>query len=1170
MFLQTGGVGPSKRAKQLAALLGKDLAMSIELNEGQNLFGDSVAEAPDIDRDTLSRALYAQLKDVTLEDFVAMFTNGFEAVVDYANLCAGEKTGQRISLNFNPHRLDTGTKRFPISLYRALRDPKFVHGLARVVLLNKKKGATKDLLYASVGMGVQGTSYVQEFPPHVARDLAIAYGMSKRCSILDPCAGWGGRMLGFSAVVNAYTCAEPSARTAAGLRRILQFIQSFRNDFHARINEAPFEDVELEASAFDFAMTSPPYYDTEHYAPGEKINSMNRYASFTEWSQGFYAPLIHRTMRALKPGACFVLNIGSRIYPLNDKLIEISAGKYDVSKEKDRLSASNGLGKTGEGETFYEVKNPGSWVEPDALPIIVEAAPALALSASAFADVMAPLCVSTAQSDVELSAAAVERVESPSAASAAHGGDDFNPLDAFLSALGPEPVSANPRQSEDADTVVSQNETPVPVAPVAVVVLSAHDVAHVMASKQHHIFARHGNLVVTNASQLTDEDRALIKSVRDELLIIAPTFPEETQAKPQSIIQFLGEARVTDDDMPKDWRIEPPPSLRGIDHVELDFETNGLKWWAGDRPIGFALRLPGGQKKYYPFAHVGSAHNLDEAQMRDWFQREMRGKHMRNANTRFDIHMAREWGADLVEQHCTFSDVMHFAALLDDHRKRFALNELAKDVLHREKAGMDLDPTRMAHYEPWIVAKRAEGDVETVAELAAAFWPMLEHEGLQSVRALEDSIIPVVCEMEKHGAPLDVERLQQMNAASEAHYIKLIRDVSHEAGFNFDDSTEAWIRLFDRYKIPLVYSKDKQTGERSAKPTFKDTVLERIDHPVIDMARFAAQLDSLRSKTFKPYLENIDSRGILRVEYHQLRIDDENGQRGTVSGRFSAAYVQQVPNHDNHAAVFGDLYNPRELFVSGAGLFLAGDAAQIEYRIFASHAKNQRVLQAYRDNPHVSFHKYMWPLITKYRPDFSYTSMKQFNFMRIYGGGIVKTAAMMNMITEAQCDMIEATKAQRTSPLLDGAREIERIYNNEMPEVRPLTKKAMHLAMSKCNDYCNKNDDMHHNFKHRGYVKTILGRRSRFPTDYKIHKALNAIIQGSAADIMKTKLVELFNKRKELGFTMRMTVHDEVTGDVPDVEHAQQIQALLNVQSLKTEVPIFWEVGTGKNWAEAK
>jgi DNA polymerase I-like protein with 3'-5' exonuclease and polymerase domains len=1168
--------------------------MAIELQDDTNIFGDTFAAAPDIDRETLSRALYAQLKDVTLEEFVKMFTNSFEAVVDYANLCVGEKTGQRISLLFNPHRLDTGTKRFPRSLYSALRDPSFVNGLARVVLLNKKKGATKDLLYASVGMGVQGTSYVQEFPPHVARDLALEYGMSKKCAVLDPCAGWGGRMLGFSAVVNSYTCCEPSERTARGLRQLLTFVKSFRAEFNATINEKPFEDVELPTQAFDFAMTSPPYYDTEWYAPGEKTSSMNRYGSFTEWSAGFYAPLIHRTMRALRPGACFVINIGSRIYPLNEKLFEIAKDKYRVEVQKGKLSASNGLGKQGEGETFYEIKNPGEYVEPDALAVEVVTAHTAQNAAMHVDEQLPPFDATTLRTapaigvertevahidSVELSAATADSSERETAAasSPADAGSDFNPLDEFLSQVTDEPPKASANASDSAaqrEAKAYENATQpaaVELPPAQSVSLSSHDVLKNFAARGHGIFVKGTKLAVTNSSQLSDEDRALIKEHRDTLLIIAPTFPEEQQTT-QTIIQFMSEAptRAT----PANWKLEPPPSLDGINEIEMDFETDGLNWASGAKPIGFSLRLPNGYKKYYPYRHV-NAENLDEAAIKRWLQVELRGKRITNANTRFDVHMARVDGADLVEQGCSFSDVMHYAALLDDHRKRFAVNELAKDYLGVEKPGMDLDPTRMAHYEPWVVAQRAEGDVETVAQLKAVMWPLLDKEGLQQVRALEDRIIDVVVEMEKNGAPLNVELLHKWNKESEEHYLTLIREVSHEAGFNFDDSTDAWIELFSRCHLPIPTAKkwDEQAGRKvdTGKPTFKDAILERIPHPLIQKARFAAQLDSLRSKIYKPYVENVGSDGILRVEFNQLRIDDEHGKRGTVSGRFSAPYVQQVPNHDNHSAVFGELYFPRALYIARNGLFFAGDAAQIEYRIMASQAQNPQILQEYRENPRLSFHKLMFARMEQYTPkEFSYTNMKQANFMKIYGGGTVKTGVMFNFITEEEGDEISHMKAQRTDKRLAKTREVEAVYDRAMPEAKQLMKKAMHLAMPACNKFCNRNDELHKKYKHRGYVKTVLGRRSRFPNEYKIHKALNAVIQGSAADIMKTKLIEVFDQRKALNFTLRMTIHDEVCGDVPDVESAQRIDELLNRQSIAMAVPILWETGTGASWAEAK
>jgi DNA polymerase I-like protein with 3'-5' exonuclease and polymerase domains len=747
---------------------------------------------------------------------------------------------------------------------------------------------------------------------------------------------------------------------------------------------------------------------------------------------------------------------------------------------------------------------------------------------------------------------------------------------AHSAALPPDADDFQPDTTEQTGATLGSATaaaSPADGTPATVPELTAHAIEQRMIAAGHQLFTRRGKLVVTNASTLTDADRALIASRKDALITIVPSFPEPPQPKPETIVQFLGQAPQVGP--PADWKLEMPPSLDGITDIELDFETTGLKWHGQDRPIGFSLGLPGGFYRYYPFAHV-DAKQLNEEKVKEWARDNLPGKRITNAYVNFDIHMSRVWGCDLVELGCSFSDVMHYAALLDDHRKQFALNVLAKDFLGREKIGMNLDVTRMAHYEPWVVAQRAIGDVQTVAELRDVMYTMMEKQKLHVVRALEDSVIPVVNEMEKNGAPIDIERLHREAKESEDLYYKLIRDVSHDVGFNFDGSDEAWIRVFEKFKIPLVMRRRKNADGTTdltdpGKPTFKDAVLARVEHPTVKTARFAAQLDSLRSKIYKPYVENIGADGILRVEFNQLRIDDEGGKRGTVSGRFSAPYVQQVPNHDNHFEVFGEQFYPRYLYQPGVDqLFFAGDAQQIEYRIFASRAQNPSVLAAYKNDPALSFHKLMHPKITKYRADFSYSNMKNFNFMKIYGGGLVKMATMMGFITEEEGEEITRARQQKTSPLLAKAREIDGIYAKEMPEAGPLMRKAMHLAMPACNKYCNRNDEMHRLYKHRGYVKTILGRRARFPNEYKIHKALNSIIQGSAADIMKTKLVELFNLRKELSFTMRMTIHDEVTGDVPAPECADRIREVLNVQSLPLEVPILWSTGTGQNWAEAK
>jgi DNA polymerase-1 len=85
-----------------------------------------------------------------------------------------------------------------------------------------------------------------------------------------------------------------------------------------------------------------------------------------------------------------------------------------------------------------------------------------------------------------------------------------------------------------------------------------------------------------------------------------------------------------------------------------------------------------------------------------------------------------------------------------------------------------------------------------------------------------------------------------------------------------------------------------------------------------------------------------------------------------------------------------------------------------------------------------------------------------------------------------------------------------------------------------------------------------------------VHKAFNSVIQGTAADIMKMKLVELHKARHETGFILRFTVHDEVDGDSPDKKCAEMVNAILNRQSVETSVPILWEVSTGSNWANVE
>jgi hypothetical protein len=152
----------------------------VDLNTDTNLFGQEISNKPQINREMFAAGLYTILRDISLEDFARLFINEVEAATEYVSLCVGERAGQRISLLFTPHRLDTAAKASPVSLYRRLAEPSFCSGLARVMIL--KKDRVKNLLYQSVELGVNGATFINEFPPYSSADSELhALLLARRC-----------------------------------------------------------------------------------------------------------------------------------------------------------------------------------------------------------------------------------------------------------------------------------------------------------------------------------------------------------------------------------------------------------------------------------------------------------------------------------------------------------------------------------------------------------------------------------------------------------------------------------------------------------------------------------------------------------------------------------------------------------------------------------------------------------------------------------------------------------------------------------------------------------------------------------------------------------------------------------------------------------------------------
>jgi len=585
------------------------------------------------------------------------------------------------------------------------------------------------------------------------------------------------------------------------------------------------------------------------------------------------------------------------------------------------------------------------------------------------------------------------------------------------------------------------------------------------------------------------------------------------------------------------WTPTAPPSLEGIDHVAIDLETTGLRWWDGDRPIGISVTSRRGTQ-YLPFGHRGGG-NLDEAVVKRWAARELRGKCLIGLNIKFDLHFLREWGVDL-EGTSTASDVAHSAALLDDHRTRFSLDRLAQDYLGEAKVGTDLDPSRMADYHAGDVAPRAEADSRQALALHHVFTPQINAQGLHRVKALEDAVIWVVLEMEKNGSPLDEDMLARWIHDSEQDYLRLLWNLYRDTDLKINPQRPTdLVHLCEHLHLPIHDTPD-------GRPSFTDAVLSAYAHPVMDRVRRARKLASLRSKSLIKYQKSIGSDGILRYALHQLRADGG----GTVSGRFSSSAIargvgvniQQVPSVDDASD-----YPIRALHRPASGQWLSADADQIEYRLFADRAQNPTVLAAYAADPALSFHQLMFDRLKTLDTSLTYKDVKTLNFCRLYGGGRAKIAQMLGLISAAEFETLKRTSSGADHPRLRATAAIMQLYNDAIPEVSQMLATASNAALSE------------------GYVTTALGRRARLQPGEGF-RALNRIIQGTAADLMKLKLVALHAARKTTGFLMRFTVHDSVEGDCPDDASRDRVREILNSPSLPLSVPIRWTVKTGTSW----
>lgn len=596
--------------------------------------------------------------------------------------------------------------------------------------------------------------------------------------------------------------------------------------------------------------------------------------------------------------------------------------------------------------------------------------------------------------------------------------------------------------------------------------------------------------------------------------------------KPREIKHAAGSiGNLYADQSTSDWRA--PESLPVLDNrftkVWFDSEWDGTDTYGSSKPIGYSFCLEDDRRFYLPFGHRGGG-NLDAGLVHRWANRELRGKTIVMSEAKGDTQMARKSGLDFESLGCRVEDIQFKAGVLSDQRRSFKLDDLAFDLLGERKD--EIDRSRIWELPASEVGAYAERDAYLTKRVDQSLDPQIKAESLERVLRLENDLIYCTLEMERNGAPLDVKKLSGWRVEAHQRFQRAIIEVATETGIKVNPNSSAdFARLAQKFDIPYGFTDNGQ-------PSFPDAFIRTIDNPHFQKLRVARALGSIHSKYLDAYWK-WQRNGILRYRLHQLKGDEY----GTISGRFSSSSknIQQVFSPKRQAKKLGfSEYIIRELFIPESDDFewIKADAAQIEFRGFVHYSKSQRLIDRYMEDPWIDFHNIVQELLQT-AVEIDRDDTKNINFGKLYAMGRDKMARQLGVPQDVANALFDA-------------------YDRMFPEARELLNLSMSLA------------------KNRGFVKTILGRRARFPSGDRLHSALNRVIQGTAADIMKMKLLEVYNNRHTIGLKMFFTVHDELDGQIQKGTHAGHLLAeCLNTQSreLALRVPIMWEVKSGPNWA---
>ena len=435
------------------------------------------------------------------------------------------------------------------------------------------------------------------------------------------------------------------------------------------------------------------------------------------------------------------------------------------------------------------------------------------------------------------------------------------------------------------------------------------------------------------------------------------------------------------------------------------------------------------------------------------------------------------------------------------------------------------------------VTNYASEDADLSLQLKYVFDKELESNGVQDIfREIEIPIINVLSDMEKEGINIDSAYLNKLEQEFEKNLNKLKKDIFNQSGeeFNLNSPKQLGDILFDKLKLVLKPKKTK-TGQYSTSEEVLSSLAD--DHEIIRSILEWRSLDKLQNT----YVKSLPNEVSIRTN----KIHTKFNQTVTTTGRLSSnsPNLQNIPIRTQNGQKIRKAFIPRNDDFE----LMAADYSQIELRVIASISKDQNMIDAFINNQDI--HTITASKIYNIKPDEvtreQRGNAKTVNFGIIYGVSAFGLSQQTNLTRSESKLMIES-------------------YFENYPGLKNYMSNQIDFART------------------NGYVETIMGRRrylqninsqNNMIRSGAERNAINAPIQGSAADIIKIAMIRIHNefKKQSLKSKMLLQVHDELVFDVfcKEKELVQGIVKNTMESAVKLDVPLKVDLDFGKNWLEA-